>query len=113
MRYAVKDSTSNERDHMTHWIHRHRSLHRAVHRCARRVLFPAAALVALLALPACGDLTSPDQGRREGLIAIAPNVRLHYIDYGGSGQPLVLLAGLGNTAHVFETFAPLLTGRYH
>lgn len=41
------------------------------------------------------------------------NVRLEVLDWGGSGQPIVLLAGAGNTAHVFDEFAPLLTGDGH
>jgi pimeloyl-ACP methyl ester carboxylesterase len=41
------------------------------------------------------------------------NVKLEVLDWGGSGRPLVLLAGLGNTAHVFDDFAPKLTSEYH
>ena len=33
------------------------------------------------------------------------NVKLEVLDWGGSGRPLVLLAGLGSTAHVFDTLA--------
>lgn len=40
-------------------------------------------------------------------------VNLEVLDWGGSGRPLVLLAGLGNTAHIFDKFAPKLTARYH
>lgn len=36
-------------------------------------------------------------------------VNLEVLDWGGSGRPLVLLAGLGNTAHIFDKFAPNLT----
>ena len=32
---------------------------------------------------------------------------------GGSGRPIVLLAGMGNTAHVFDAFAPKLTSEFH
>ena len=35
------------------------------------------------------------------------------LDWGGSGRPHVLLAGLGNTAHVVDSFAPRLTAEYH
>jgi len=41
------------------------------------------------------------------------NVRLEVLDWGGSGRPVVLLAGGGNTAHVFDQFAPKLTANYH
>jgi non-heme chloroperoxidase len=40
-------------------------------------------------------------------------VKLEVLDWGGSGRPLVFLAGLGNTAHVFDDFAPKLTSEYH
>jgi pimeloyl-ACP methyl ester carboxylesterase len=45
-------------------------------------------------------------------VVAAPGVRLHYLDFGGKGPPLVLLAGLGNTAHAFDDFAPRLTDRF-
>jgi hypothetical protein len=31
----------------------------------------------------------------------------------GSARPLVFLAGLGNTAHIFDDFAPKLVGQHH
>jgi pimeloyl-ACP methyl ester carboxylesterase len=39
-------------------------------------------------------------------------VRFHYLDWGGDGDPLLLLAGLGCTAHVFAELAPHLTDRF-
>ena len=54
--------------------------------------------------------TAPHQA---SMVRVAPNVRLHYLDFGGSGPSIVLLAGLGNTAHAFDDFAPALTDRYH
>lgn len=47
------------------------------------------------------------------LVQVDKDVKLEVLDWGGSGRPLVLLAGLGNTAHVFDDFAPKLTGHYH
>jgi non-heme chloroperoxidase len=32
---------------------------------------------------------------------------------GGNGPPLIFLAGLGDTAHVFDTFAPKFTAGHH
>lgn len=46
-------------------------------------------------------------------ITVDDNVKLEVLDWGGSGRPLVLLAGLGNSAHVFDKFAPKLTASYH
>ena len=39
-------------------------------------------------------------------------VNLHYIDWGGAGRPLVLLAGLGDTAHLYRGLAPKLASRF-
>jgi len=47
------------------------------------------------------------------LIQVEPGTELEVIDWGGSGIPVVLLAGLGHTAHVFDDFAPQLTDMYH
>jgi len=38
---------------------------------------------------------------------------LEVLDWGGSGRPVVLLAGLGFTAHVFDGFAEKLANSYH
>lgn len=46
-------------------------------------------------------------------VTVDKNVKLETLDWGGSGQPVVLLSGLGNTAHVFDDFASKLTAGYH
>ncbi len=46
-------------------------------------------------------------------VPVADNVKLEVLDWGGTGRPLVLLSGLGNTAHVFDDIAPLLAGHFH
>jgi pimeloyl-ACP methyl ester carboxylesterase len=46
-------------------------------------------------------------------ITVERNVNLEVIDWGGGGRPVVLLAGLGSTAHDLEEFARLLTSTYH
>jgi len=38
----------------------------------------------------------------------ANGARLHYLDFGGRGEPVVLLAGLGNTAWIWSDFGPRL-----
>lgn len=50
---------------------------------------------------------------RVSFVEVEKDVRLEVLDWRGSGRPLVLLAGAGNTAHVFDDFAPKLTGEYH
>ena len=46
-------------------------------------------------------------------VTVEPGVKLEVLDWGGTGRPLVFLAGLGNTAHVFDNFAPKFTGKHH
>jgi len=46
-------------------------------------------------------------------LAVDRGVSLEVLDWGGTGRPVVLLAGAGNTAHVFDRFATKLVGRYH
>jgi pimeloyl-ACP methyl ester carboxylesterase len=44
---------------------------------------------------------------------VEDGVKLEVLDWGGSGRPIVLLAGLGATAHTFDDFAQKLTPEYH
>ncbi|MGH9850883.1 MAG: alpha/beta fold hydrolase [Blastocatellia bacterium] len=46
-------------------------------------------------------------------VTVDKDVRLEVLDWGGSGRPLVLLAGMGNTAHIFDRLAPKLTDQFH
>lgn len=46
-------------------------------------------------------------------VTVNGNVRLEVLDWGGSGRALVLLSGLGGTAHLLDDFAPKLSSRYH
>jgi hypothetical protein len=46
-------------------------------------------------------------------VAVEPNVQLEVLDWGGSGRPIILLNGLGGTAHGFDDFAPKLTSMGH
>ena len=46
-------------------------------------------------------------------VEVEKDVRLEVVDWGGSGASLILLAGLGNTAHVYDKFAQKLTPSYH
>jgi pimeloyl-ACP methyl ester carboxylesterase len=46
-------------------------------------------------------------------VTVDKNVRLEVLDWGGSGRAVVLLAGGGDTAHIFDEFAPKLAADYH
>ena len=53
------------------------------------------------------------QSPRARLVSVEKDVALEVLDWGGAGVPVVLLAGRGQTAHSFETFAPTLASVYH
>ncbi len=46
-------------------------------------------------------------------VTVDDGVRLEVLDWGGSGRAVVLLAGSGLSAHVFDDFAPKLTDCCH
>jgi pimeloyl-ACP methyl ester carboxylesterase len=46
-------------------------------------------------------------------VTVEPGVRLEVLDWGGSGRPLIFLAGAGDTAHRFDGFAPQFNRQHH
>jgi len=46
-------------------------------------------------------------------VTVDKGVKLEVLDWGGKGPPLIFLTGLGNSAHVFDTFALHFTGKHH
>ena len=60
------------------------------------------------------DLSRFDtSGHKVSFVTVEPGVQLEVLDWGGTGETMVLLAGLGNTAHVFDDFAHQFTDRFH
>lgn len=47
------------------------------------------------------------------MVAVDANVKDEVLDWGGTGRPVILLAGLGNTAHAWYGLIPALTAKYH
>jgi len=43
----------------------------------------------------------------------ANGVKLHYLDWGGSGDTILFLAGFNDTAHIYDDFAPRFIDRFH
>ena len=46
-------------------------------------------------------------------ITVDKDTSLEVLDWGGGGRTVVLIAGLGSNAHVFDEFAPKLAANYH
>ena len=58
----------------------------------------------------CGCDTS---GHKVGFVTVEPGVQLEVLDWGGTGQTLILLTGIGDNAHVFDEFAYQFNDRFH
>ena len=48
---------------------------------------------------------------KEGFVN-ANSIKLHYLDWGGQGETLVFLTGMGVTAHIFDDLAPKFNDRF-
>ncbi|UWZ84329.1 alpha/beta fold hydrolase [Occallatibacter riparius] len=75
-------------------------------------VFPVSLLTVLLITQCSGGWHDPSP-HSVRFVTVDKTVPLEVLDWGGSGRALVLLAGGGNTAHVFDDFAPKLTNQYH
>ena len=77
-------------------------------------LLPISLLLLALNIPAQESVSWHDPSpHTDQFVTVDKNVKLEVFNWGGTGRPVVLLAGLGNTAHVFDDFAPKLTSEYH
>lgn len=77
-----------------------------------RMLSSIAVVSLALTLTASGEQQAPDTTPHTEHYLDANGARLHYLDYGGTGEPLVLLTGYGPSAHVFDQFATRFTDRF-
>jgi non-heme chloroperoxidase len=63
---------------------------------------------------AVNNVCSCDTSRHKvSFVTVEPGVQLEILDWGGTGQPLVLLTGMGDNAHVFDEFAYQFNDRFH
>jgi pimeloyl-ACP methyl ester carboxylesterase len=46
-------------------------------------------------------------------VEVEKGTKLEVLDWGGKGPPLVFVPGGGDSAHVFDDFAPKFTGKHH
>src|SRR5438045_7800000 len=76
----------------------------------RRTVFT---LIACAAFAQNGPSSLDETALKTQLVEVQPDVKLEVLDWGGTGRNLVLLAGLGSTAHVFDSLGPKLAAHYH
>ncbi|MEP6788597.1 MAG: alpha/beta fold hydrolase [Acidobacteriota bacterium] len=54
-----------------------------------------------------------DKSPHKSAFVTANGIKMHYLDWGGTGDIIILLAGLGNDAHVFDEFALSFVDKFH
>lgn len=70
-----------------------------------------------------GDIPAPkinssseaprDKSPHKSGFVTANGIKMNCLDWGGTGDVIILLAGLGNDAHIFDELAPNFTDRFH
>ena len=71
-----------------------------------------ASIVVCGAVVASSRPVSSQSAQPVSRFATVNGLRLHYLDWGGSGAPLVLVHGLDRHAHTFDHIAPHFASRY-
>jgi pimeloyl-ACP methyl ester carboxylesterase len=82
---------------------------------ARRWLIAPSVLIGLVAQSgATSDVSCFDTSpHKTTFVAVESGVRLEVLDWGGTGDAMVLLTGSGDNAHVYDEFAFQFTDRFH
>lgn len=82
--------------------------------------FACLTLLFLTATPPLHSSRSPtpehgwvDRSPHQSALVEVNGIKLHYLDWGGQGETLLFLAGLGHNAHIFDDLAPRFTARFH
>src|SRR6478672_11581031 len=55
---------------------------------------------------------STDKSSHQSRFITVNGVRLHYLDWGGQGDTMLFLHGIGDTPHGFDGFAPKFTNQF-
>lgn len=96
------------------------------HRLRRSLLIAAGILIGLVAgaglaryvlnrvtPPAPNDVSCFDTSGHEAIfVTVEAGIRLEVLDWGGTGETMVLLTGAGDNAHVYDQFAYQFTNRF-
>lgn len=80
-------------------------------KCFQYKLMFALTLLITVVVPA-SDVKWEDKSLHKIGFITVNGIRLHYLDWGGSGGTLLLLTGMGDTAHIYDDLAPKFTDRF-
>ena len=81
-----------------------------------RVVRYAAVVLATFCISASRSAASPlhtnTSAPKSGFVT-ANSIKLHYLDWGGTGETILFLPGFNDTAHVYDHFAPRFADHFH
>lgn len=86
------------------------------HRLFMKLLSILAWQCAFMVIPMVAQTTNDtwvDKSPHKEAFIRVNGVSLEYLDWGGHGEAMLFLAGLGNTAHIFDDLAPAFTNHFH
>jgi non-heme chloroperoxidase len=69
-------------------------------------------LTLVCSLPIAAQPGGSDKSPYKSEFITVNGVRLHYLDWGGKGETMLFLHGIGDTAHTFDVFAPKFTNQF-
>jgi non-heme chloroperoxidase len=78
---------------------------------ARQLISFFTLLTVALGFPAKPDSEWTDKSPHKIQFLTANSIKLQYLDWGGKGDTILFLHGLGRTSHIFDDLAPKLTNQ--
>src|SRR5579859_5240300 len=66
----------------------------------------------MMVIPVGAQSDSTDKSPHKTELITVNNVKLHYLDWGGTGDALLFLHGMGDSAHVYDQLAPKFTNQF-
>lgn len=71
-------------------------------------------IVTILFIFSCNSSNRKSQAvYQTKFVSGSTNNKIEILDFGGTGEPILFLSGLGNSAHVFIDFAPKFCDKFH
>ncbi len=61
---------------------------------------------------ASSDAPSDKSPHKSGFVT-GNGIKMNYLDWGGTGDVVIMLTGFGNDAHIFDEIAPSFTDKFH
>ena len=85
------------------------------HLCCRvnsQLRFARVAMPMMIALAVGAQSNGADKSPHKSGFITVNGVKLHYLDWGGTGETMLFLHGIGDTPHIYDLLAPKFTNQF-